>query len=88
MNYTVVWVRKAKDELATVWLSAVDRGAVARAANSLTTRCGKIRQRSVSRGQVDDELRIPCHWGSDSEILEDDRLVRVLAVWPCAHIEN
>jgi hypothetical protein len=34
-RYTVVWVKSARDELADLWLSAEDRGAVTAAANEV-----------------------------------------------------
>jgi plasmid stabilization system protein ParE len=34
-RYTVIWVEDASDELAEIWMAAVDRHAVAAAANSI-----------------------------------------------------
>ena len=35
MNYSVVWKPSAKDELADIWLGAVDRNAVTQAAHAI-----------------------------------------------------
>jgi hypothetical protein len=35
MNYTVVWVPSAEQELAALWMAAADRDAVTRAAHEI-----------------------------------------------------
>jgi hypothetical protein len=37
MNYTVVWLPAAEDDLAILWINAPDRAAVSAAANSIDT---------------------------------------------------
>lgn len=34
-RYTVIWIEDASDELAEIWIAAVDRNAVASAANAI-----------------------------------------------------
>lgn len=82
MRYTVDWLTAALDELAVVWLAAADRSAVTRAAHRLElalTRhplvVGFARDSSVNRTAIDLPL------GVDYEIIEDDKLVRVIRVW-------
>jgi hypothetical protein len=82
MNYTVIWVPLAENDLAAVWLAAADRAAVTRAAHQLDQDLarnpfgrGVRRDASVNRTAVELPL------GIDYEVIEDDKLVRVLRVW-------
>ena len=81
-NYTVIWVPTAKDELIAVWIVAPDQLAVTQAAHRLDRHCaqhpfaiGIARNSSVNRTATDFPL------GIDYEIIEDDKLVRILRVW-------
>ena len=82
MNYTVTWAPEAENGLATAWLAAPDRNAVTAASHRLDQDLatdpyarGVARNASVNRTAVELPL------GIDYEIIEDDRLVRVLVVW-------
>jgi hypothetical protein len=35
MSYTVIWLKSAQDDLATIWMSATNRDAVTRAAQAI-----------------------------------------------------
>ncbi len=81
MKYTVVWVPAALMELATVWNDADDRGAVAAASDEIDRQLGRVpgalgESRGGNVGVLFlDPLAI------DFEVVEDDCLVTVLAVW-------
>jgi hypothetical protein len=82
MNYTVIWVPAAENELAAVWNAAADQLAVTQAAHRLDlalTRhpfaIGRPRNSSVNRTAVDLPL------GVDYEVIEDDKTVRVVRAW-------
>ena len=82
MNYTVIWVPQAEDDLTNAWLAATDQLAVTNAAHRLDSalerhpfEIGLKRNSSVNRTAVDLPL------GSDYEIIEDDKTVRVIHAW-------
>jgi hypothetical protein len=82
VNYLVAWPRETLDELAQAWLDSTDRNAVTEASfnmeQELTTdpySCGFPRLSPTDRTAV----RLPL--GFEFEIIEDDKLVRVLRVW-------
>ena len=82
MNYSVTWTPGAEQELAAVWLAAADRNAVTQASYRLDQDLaqdpfgrGFERSSSVDRTATDLPL------GIDYEVIEDDKLVRVLRVW-------
>jgi hypothetical protein len=81
MSYTVVWAAEAECELAALWTSAADRSRIATAADSLDRALSRDpvvvgESRSGSRRIV---FCLPL--GIRFEIIEGDRMVRVLAVW-------
>jgi hypothetical protein len=82
VNYRVVWTPAAEQELAAVWLAAPDRTAVTAASFRLDQdlsrepyNIGFDRDQPVNRTATDLPL------GVDYEIVEEDKLVRVLRVW-------
>jgi plasmid stabilization system protein ParE len=84
MRYTVLWVRRAEEDLAAIWTGAANRNAIASAANTIDA---LLREDPESRGESrQGALRIlfvpPL--GVDFEVFEEDRLVRVLGVWTTA----
>ncbi len=81
MKWTVLFTPRAERELTAVWLAAADRHAMTSAANKLDQRLaadpesiGQVRFDTVSIVEI-----IPL--GLEFEIIPDDRLVMVLAVW-------
>jgi hypothetical protein len=85
VKYTVVWAAKAQEELAEIWLNVTDRAAVARAADSLDY---ELSQNPAAVGESRPSGRRIAYClplGIQFRISEDDRLVRVLAVWVCGH---
>lgn len=88
MRYSVVWSPEAEGELADIWNDVADRKSIANTANVL--------DRELARAPADlgesrpSGLRI-AHYlplGIRFAISEEDRLVRVLAVWPCRRSEK
>ena len=82
MNYTVIWEPRAENDLTNAWLAATDQLAVTNAAHRLDLALerhplviGLPRNSSVNRTAVDLPL------GIDYEIIEDDKIVRVIRAW-------
>ena len=82
MKYRVIFVKRARNDLATIWLEATDQSNVTMAAakieQELTIRpleMGESRGSSVSRTVIYPPLAY------DFEVIEDDKKVRVLHVW-------
>ena len=88
MRYTVIWTPTAEQELARIWLTHTERGAVTAASSSIDDRlardpenCGQVYFDTVRTFAVPP-------LGVDFEILEADRLVYVLTVWESASGEH
>ena len=81
MNYTVVWRPTAERALAQIWTDAVDRQAVAGAADLMDAMlCSSPRDVGESRTGPTRILAVmPLSIYYD--VLDDDRLVAVWAVW-------
>jgi len=80
MKYTVIWKPSVRDRLADIWISAPDRRAVSDAAH----RIDRLLQqdpadRGESRGGAT-RILVELPLAVVYEILEDDRLVQVLAI--------
>ena len=82
MNYALEFVSVAEDGLSAAWLAAPDRNAVADASYRIEQELrrrpldlGESRTSSVHRVYTDRPL------GVEYEVIEDDKLVRVLRVW-------
>lgn len=81
MTYTVLWTPAAERDLAELWLSAEDRNAITSAAATIDA---LLRQDAHLVGESrEGTLRITfvAPLGIDFEVLQDDRLVYVLAAW-------
>ena len=86
MKYTVVWTVEAEEELAAIWVDAVDRSVIAKAAESLDRELVQY-PAAVGESRPNSQRIAYClPLGIQFEIIEDDRLVRVLAVWFCHRI--
>lgn len=81
MNYTVVWVPSSEEELAEEWLIAPDRNAVTAASHALDRDLGRDPHGrgipSPGGGYMAAELPLCIEY----EVVEADKLVRVLHVW-------
>ena len=83
VNYTVVWSEEAERELADIWSDAADRQGIANAANILDR---ELAYAPANLGESRPSgLRIAhcLPLGVSFAVSEEDRLVRVLAVWQC-----
>ncbi len=80
MNYTVVWQPTAENQLATAWVDATDRGAVARASDRVDR---VLAVDPAHEGESRDRGRrlvfVP-PLAVTYEVIEDDKLVRILRV--------
>jgi plasmid stabilization system protein ParE len=83
VRYTVVWSPEAERELTDIWSSASDHQGIANAANLLDrdlahapTNLGESRPSGLRIAHF-----LPL--GIRFAVSEEDRLVRVLAVWQC-----
>ena len=88
MRYTLVWHPSAQDDLLSLWLKEPDRQAISEAADSVD---GTLRIDPVLRGEtltgairvlIIDPLQIAYR------IMEDDRIVQILAVSRAAEIDD
>ncbi len=81
MKYTVAWVPAALIELATIWNDADDRGEVAAASDEIDK---QLAMAPLSVGESrggNARIVFAGPLGIDYEVVEDDRMVTVLAVW-------
>jgi len=81
MRFTVIWTMAAEQDLAAIWLDAVDRDGVSSVANTIDQ---LLKQNPLAIGEVRfDTVRslAVAPLGVDFEVLEQDRLVYVLSVW-------
>jgi hypothetical protein len=81
MKYTVVWKPAAEAELAEIWMAATAKGAIAAAGNQIDEQL-KTKPNVLGESRSGN-VRV---WfigpiGVTYEVLDDDRLVRVLDVW-------
>jgi hypothetical protein len=83
MKYTVEWIPPAEDELTALWTTAPDQAMVTAVVQRLEQllsldpyRVGESRQSSVSRVVLAPPV------GLSFDIIEDDKKVLVLSVWP------
>jgi len=88
VRFTVVWSPDAERELIRVWNEATDRGGIADAANLLDrelannpTNLGESRPTGLRIAHC-----LPL--GIRFAVLEEDRIVRVVAVWECRRIQR
>lgn len=81
MRYTVIWTNTAEQDLAALWMAALDRNAVTSAANVVDQ---LLAEDPDTRGHARfDTVRslVLAPLGVDFEILELDRIVYVLSAW-------
>jgi hypothetical protein len=81
MKYTVIWKPSAEEELARLWVNALDRQAVATAADTMDA---LLQEDPEAQGESRTGLvrimivpPLPVHF----TVSEPDRLVSVLEVW-------
>ena len=88
MRFTVIWTAPAEQNLAAVWMAALDRNAVTSAANIVDQ---LLAEDPETRGEARfDTVRsfVLVPLGLDFEVVELDRIVYVLSVWHAAAEES
>jgi hypothetical protein len=82
MRYTVHWTPHALQQLAELWLEAVDQQKCSDAANALeqSLRDDPINERHEVVNNLGTAVSPPI--GIDFRVIEADRIVSVFAVWP------
>lgn len=83
MKYTVVWAPEAEEELAAVWARVSCRGEIAEAANFLDAQLSRNPFTVGESRPYAQRIAYRLPLGIRFRIHEDDRLVRVVAVWLC-----
>ena len=86
MKYTVVWAPDAEQDLARIWNEAEDRASVADAANLLDRELVRDPTNLGESRPIGSRIAHRLPLGIRFVVLEEDRLVRVLAVWECRRI--
>ncbi len=80
MSYTVTWKRSAADQLAEIWMSAIDRRAVTAAADTLDAALrADPCQHGESRGAASRVVIVP-PLAVVYEVFEADRTVEILSI--------
>ena len=81
MKYTVVWNRRATNDLAQLWIDGTDRPRIAAASNYIDEQLS--RDPFLEQCEVVNRIGalIVAPLGVDYWISEDDRIVTVFAVW-------
>ena len=81
MKYTVLWVPKAEQELARIWMEAKDRKAVTTAAHSIEF---ELRHDPNSKGEsreFDRRILLVPPLGVLFKVRPEDRFIHVLSIW-------
>ena len=82
MNYTVVWVPLAENDLTSTWLAAPDRNAVTAASHRLDQDLATDPYAiGLPQGVPTARTAVDLPLGIEYEVVEDDKTVRVLRVW-------
>ena len=82
MKYTVLWTPTAEQELAAIWMGAPDRDAVTSAASSIDTLLAENADRQGESRYGNLRIMFAPPLVVEFDVLEEDRIVYVLAVWP------
>jgi mRNA-degrading endonuclease RelE of RelBE toxin-antitoxin system len=81
MRYTVLWLPRAEQELAALWLDANQREAITRAAHELDQRPANDAQDEGESREADLRIAFAAPLGIEFQVEEEDRVVRVIQVW-------
>ena len=81
MRYTVVWSREAEDDLTALWLSSPNRAEVTATAREIDNILRNDPQRQGVGRTARSRILIVEPFAVDFEVVIDDRLVRVVAIW-------
>lgn len=81
MKYTVVWIPAAERELLSIWLSTRLRQRVTEAASLLDRALARNPYEVGESREGTRRIAFETPLAIDFEVIEADRLVRVLALW-------
>ena len=81
MKYTVLWTPPAEQHLATIWMAAPNRAAVALAAKSLDDQLSESAHLCGESRWGDFRVTFAPPLGIEFKVLEKDRIVYVVGVW-------
>jgi hypothetical protein len=81
MKYTVLWQPGAEQQLAEVWVEALDRPAATRAADAIDVRLGQDPARRGESRAAGRRILLVSPLGVLFRVEPDDRIARVLTVW-------
>jgi hypothetical protein len=81
MNYTVIWLPDAEQELAALWLAAADRARVTRAAHLLDQRLRRDPENEGESRSGLDRIIIEAPLVAHYRVRADDRIVEVGHAW-------
>jgi hypothetical protein len=82
MNYSVIWLVDAEDELAAIWLDAADRDAITRAVFDLDRDLStNPLDAGESRGRESERIVFFAPLAAIALVNEQDRTVSVEQVW-------
>ena len=84
MKYTVLWARPAEQELAAIWTRATDRARITSAANSIDIVLSEDAQEQGESREGTLRILFAPPLGVEFDVVEEDRIVHVLAVWSFA----
>src|SRR5438128_2191559 len=81
MNYTVLWVGEAEQELATLWINEAERAAVTEAAHEIDHRLRSNPDREGESRPHGLRVLFVAPLAVSFEVRPTDRVVHVLDVW-------
>jgi len=81
MTFTVVWKPRQKRHLAEIWISSSDRAAVTRAADEIDRRLRLLPLEEGESREGEFRLLLIDPLGCKYQVLEDDRIVKIVRIW-------
>jgi hypothetical protein len=81
MKWRVEWVTTAEDELATIWVNALDRDVITEAANLIDQRLARDPYDESESRPNGERIAFEKPLAVRYQVIPEDRLVKVLFVW-------
>jgi hypothetical protein len=81
MNFQVLWVSEAEEELAAIWIAAADRNAITTAAHVIDSTLRTDPQHAGESRDEDRRVLLERPLGVVFAVSPEDRTVHVLSVW-------
>jgi plasmid stabilization system protein ParE len=88
VRYSVLWSPDAEQELARIWNNATDRDRIAAAADLLDRELSHNPHRLGESRPTGLRIAHCLPLGIRFTLLEEDQIVRVIAVWECRRIQK